>query len=114
MFDLSFAELAIVVIAAIIFIGPKELPVVVRTITIGWRSVKKLSGELRGFVDEVATESGLKDIAEPLEYEMRMIRGNDGKLYESYAPIPDTIIDPHNPDPQMRPLNKASDKADDK
>lgn len=103
MFDLSFAELALVAVVAALFIGPKELPVVVRTVGKFFMQIKKLTAELRGMFDDLSTESGLKDTAHQFESEMRMIRGDDGKLYESYAPLiqPDAQ---ENADEQMRPL----------
>src|SRR5579864_5104433 len=82
--DFSFAELALIVIVAVVFIGPKELPVVVRVVAKGLRAMRNLVGELRQAFDELTRESGLKETADAFESEVRMIKGDDGKLYESY------------------------------
>ncbi len=78
MLDLSLGEILIVVIVAAIFIGPKEMPVVIRSIAGFLRSLKNLAGEIRAAFDEVAEESGFRD------EEIRLIKGDDGKMYESY------------------------------
>ncbi len=84
MFDLSFAEVALVVIVAIIFIRPEDMPVIIRAVAKAMRSMRSLAGEVRAAFDELSRESGLKDVADEVSSEMRMIRGDDGKLYESF------------------------------
>lgn len=84
MFDFSFAELALIVVVMVVFIGPKEMPAVVRAIVKAMRSVKALGHEVRGAFDELSRESGLTDITGDIEREVKMIKGDDGKFYESY------------------------------
>lgn len=83
MFDLSLAELGLIVVVAVIFIGPEELPVVIRTISKAMLSIRGVAKELRDAFDDLSKESGVHDIAN----EMRMIKGDDGKMYESYHPV---------------------------
>lgn len=80
MFDLSLGELALVVIAAVVFIGPKELPSVIRALATAMRHLRSLASEIRRAFDDLAKESGVKE----LEEGMRLIRGDDGKMYEAY------------------------------
>ena len=80
MFDFSFAELALIIIVAVVFIGPKELPAVVRMVARALRAMRGLAREVRGQFDELAKESGFSDI----ENEVTMIKGDDGKMYEAY------------------------------
>ena len=89
MFDFSFAEIALVVVVAVLFIGPNELPVVIRTIAKAMRAIRSLGKELRGVLDEIARESGLEEMAKDVN-EITMIKGDDGKMYEAYnmAPLP--------------------------
>ena len=84
MFDLSLAEIILVVVVALVFIGPKELPVVMKSIIKAMRSIRALGAELKAAFDDMAKESGIKDATDELNQNMRMIRGDDGKLYESY------------------------------
>jgi sec-independent protein translocase protein TatB len=80
MFDLSLAEVLLVVAVTVVFIGPKELPVVLRAISKFMRYLRSLAGDIRKIFDDLAKESGAKEF----EDDIKMIRGDDGKLYESY------------------------------
>ncbi len=80
MFDLSFAELALIIIVAVVFIGPKDLPVVLRALSKAMRSIRRFGQELKCEFDKLSEEAGVEDIRR----EVRMIRGDDGRLYESY------------------------------
>jgi Sec-independent protein translocase protein TatA len=86
MFDLSLAELALIVVAAVVFIGPKELPVVLRAVAKGMKALRKLTKELRAVFDDISREAGIKETADAMHYEIRMIKGDDGNYYESYQP----------------------------
>ena len=77
MFDLSLAEIMLVVVVAVVFIGPKELPVVLRAIAKGIRALKGVSREVKKTFNDLAEQAGIND-------EIRMIKGDDGKWYESY------------------------------
>jgi len=99
MFDLSLAELGLIVVVAVIFIGPEELPVVIRAISKGLRAIRGLTKELRAAFDDLSQESGLKDVAA----DMHMIKGDDGNMYESYHPVHISNA-PKNPAPPKEPL----------
>lgn len=86
MFDISLAEMLLVVLVAVVFIGPKELPAVIRGIAKVIRALKGLSREVRKTFDDLAKESGLKDEMDGLDHEIKMIQGDDGNWYESYQP----------------------------
>ncbi|MBY0406588.1 MAG: hypothetical protein K2Q01_02765 [Rickettsiales bacterium] len=87
MFDLSLAEIGLIVVVAVVFIGPNELPVVIRHVSKAMRSIRGLANELRAAFDDLSKESGIKDVAEGITHEIRMIEGQDGQMYESYHPI---------------------------
>ena len=113
MFDLSLGEIMLVVVVAVIFIGPKELPVVVRSVANVMRSIRSLMGELRGAFDDLASESGLKDTAREIKQEITMIEGDDGDMYESYDL---TKLMTTTPKPQIKDLTvdtSATDKPKD-
>ncbi len=71
----------LVVVVAVVFIGPKELPAVLRTLAKAMRALKNVSHEIKKTFDDLAEESGIKN-------EIKMIKGDDGKWYESY-PLPE-------------------------
>jgi Tat protein translocase TatB subunit len=92
MFDLSLGEVILVIVVAVVFIGPKELPTVLRAMARAMHSIRSLMNEIRGAFDDLAQESGLKETAQGIEREVRMIKGDDGQMYESYD-TSDLMID---------------------
>lgn len=84
MFDFSFAEIALIVIVAVIFIGPEELPVVIKAVAKALRGIRALSHELKQALDDLSRESGLQEVAKEFHQETQMIQGDDGQFYEAY------------------------------
>lgn len=80
MFDLSIGELLLIAGAGLIFIGPNELPNVLRSVFKVWRQVQEIVGELRQNLELLADESGLKET----ECEIRTIIDQDGRVQEIY------------------------------
>ncbi len=113
MLDISFAELLLIVVMAVIFIGPKELPAVVRVVAKFLRALKGLSREIHKTFDDLAQESGLKDEAAAFDHDIKMIQGDDGKWYESYPSFIPTEVEGSlsaEKDPSA-PLRSAQDKG---
>jgi len=62
MFDIGGWEFLVIVVVAIIVIGPKDLPATIRTVT-GWaRKARNLAREFRSGLDEVAREMNLEEV----------------------------------------------------
>lgn len=51
MFDLGFQEIVIVLVVALIFIGPKHLPEIARTLGRAMREMRRASDELRAQIN---------------------------------------------------------------
>jgi sec-independent protein translocase protein TatB len=89
MFDISFGELLVVMVLAVVFIGPKELPVVVRAVARAIFQIKKFMLEVKSMMNDLAHEAGVDDIKREMEEEfsrdIKMIQGEDGEWYESYT-----------------------------
>lgn len=73
MFDLSFAELAFIAVIALVVIGPKELPIVLRAVG---RWVGRFKRMARGVLQQLE----LDDIQE----DARIIQNEAGDIYEAY------------------------------
>ena len=84
MFDLSLAEILLVVVVIVVFIQPKDLPVVVKAVANFIKTIRDFSHDIRKSFDDIAKEAGIDDVKETLDTEMRLIKGDDGKMYESY------------------------------
>lgn len=72
MFGISFSELLIIAFAALLIIGPKDLPMVLRKVGKAVGKIKKLGDE---FMDALNTE-----IDQPKKY----IKDLDGNLQKTY------------------------------
>lgn len=99
MFDLSLAEILLVVVVVVVFMQPKDLPVVVRAIAKFIKTIRDFSHDIKQTFDDIAKEAGIDDVKETLEAEMRLIQGDDGEMYESY---------------QIPPIEKNVKKLDDR
>ncbi len=66
MFDFAWPELALIGIVGLLFIGPKDMPVAIRTVTNLLRKGRKLAGEFQTHVDEMVREADLGDARDQL------------------------------------------------
>jgi len=62
MFGFSWAEIGIIMAVALIFIGPKDLPVAIRTVTAMIKKARGMASEFQGHVDEMMREANLSDV----------------------------------------------------
>ena len=77
----SDPPVVVVVVGSVVVVGG---PVVVAAVVKALRGIKSLANELKGAFNDLAKESGVEEVTKELDAEMRYIRGDDGKLYESY------------------------------
>lgn len=73
MFDIAWSELLIVAIVAILVVGPKELPALLRTIGQMLGKLRRSADEFRRQFDEAVREAG----AEDLQREIRALQQNN-------------------------------------
>jgi len=67
MFDIGWQELFLIAVIALIVIGPKDLPRVMRIVMGGVRKVREMARDLQGGIDELAREAELDDFKKELE-----------------------------------------------
>ena len=67
MFDIGWQEIFIIAIFALIVVGPKDLPRVLRTATQALRKVKGMAREFQSGIDDVVREAELEDLKKDLE-----------------------------------------------
>ena len=84
MFDLSLAEILLIIVVAVVFIQPKDLPVLVKSIAKAIKTLRGFSHDIKQAFEDISKESGIADAKETLDAEIRLIKGEDGKMYESY------------------------------
>lgn len=67
MFDIAWSELALIGAVALIVIGPKDLPKVMRTMGQWTRKARLLAGEFHNNIDELIRQAELDDVRRQVE-----------------------------------------------
>jgi len=67
MFDIGWSELLLIGIVALIVVGPKDLPVMFRTLGRFTAKARSMGREFQRAMDDAARESGAKGVAEDLK-----------------------------------------------
>jgi len=62
MFNFAWTEIALIVVVALIFIGPKDLPVAIKTVTQLIKKARRMAGEFQTHVDELVREANLDEV----------------------------------------------------
>jgi sec-independent protein translocase protein TatB len=62
MFDIGWSELVVIAVVALIAIGPKELPGVLRTVGQWMGKARKMAGEFQGQFQEAMREAEMADL----------------------------------------------------
>jgi len=62
MFDIGWSELVVIAVVALIAIGPKELPGVLRTVGQWMRKARTMAGEFQGQFQEAMREAEMADL----------------------------------------------------
>jgi len=62
MFGFSWAEIGLIMAVALVAIGPKDLPVAIRTVTAMVKKARGMASEFQGHVDEMMREANLSDV----------------------------------------------------
>lgn len=68
MLDLGWQELFLISLVAIIVVGPKDLPVLIRSITKWFRAAKSIVWTFQNSLEEVARETELQKFRDDAEY----------------------------------------------
>ncbi|CAG4902780.1 unnamed protein product [Acidocella sp. C78] len=66
MLGFSWPEIGVILMVALVVIGPKDLPVAIRTATAALRKMRGLASEFQGHVQELMREADLADIGNDL------------------------------------------------
>lgn len=102
MFDFSWSEIAIIVIVALVFIRPADLPVALKTLSKGIKAVRKLASEFQGHVDEMVREADLGDVRDQFrdlkrfDFRDRVEKAidSDGSLRREFSSPPSLSLPP--------------------
>ncbi|HEY8288951.1 MAG TPA: Sec-independent protein translocase protein TatB [Acetobacteraceae bacterium] len=96
MFDFAWSEIALIAAVALIAIGPKDMPVAIRSITGMIKKARRMAAEFQTHVDEMVREANLDEVRNQIN-EIRNfdVRGEvekavdpDGSLRSTFASDP--------------------------
>jgi sec-independent protein translocase protein TatB len=62
MFDFAWSEVGLIVLVAVVVLGPKELPQAMRALGRFTRQARKLAGEFQTYVNDLIREAEIDDI----------------------------------------------------
>src|SRR6201993_5631681 len=67
MFDISWTEFLLIGVVALIFIGPKELPAVLRTLGQWTRRIRSMASDFQGQFQEAMREAEMADLKKQVD-----------------------------------------------
>lgn len=100
MFDIGAAELLVIVVVAILVIGPKDMPMALRTAGRWIGKVRSMSSHFRSGIDAMIREAELEEAEK--EWKAR-----NAKVMAEHPDRPDKIAEPENllPEEEMQATN---------
>lgn len=67
MFDFSWSELALIAVVALVVIGPKDLPRVMKNVAFWVRKARSMAREFQGSIEDMMREAELDDVKRGLD-----------------------------------------------
>lgn len=83
MFDIGWSEMMFMVVLAIVVVGPKELPTLMRTVGRWVAKAKQMSREFQHNLEIVADEAQLKDIQKELSADIKAVKSMGAEVAET-------------------------------
>lgn len=66
MFDFDWTEIALIGVVALIAIGPKDLPIAIKTVAGFVKKARRMASEFQGHVDEMVREANLHEVRDQI------------------------------------------------
>lgn len=66
MFDFAWSEIGLIGVVALILIGPKDMPVAIKTVSDLVKKARRMAGEFQTHVDEMVREADLHEVRDHL------------------------------------------------
>ncbi|HQT39470.1 MAG TPA: Sec-independent protein translocase protein TatB [Acidocella sp.] len=88
MFGFSWAEIGLIMAVALIAIGPKDLPVAIKTVTGLMKKARGMAAEFQGHIDEMMRDANLSEV----KTEINKLRRFDFKAAAEQTIDPDGSI----------------------
>jgi sec-independent protein translocase protein TatB len=107
MFDIGWSELLVIAVVAIVVVGPKELPKLMRSFGFYAGKLRRAAADFRHQFDEAMREAELEEVKQAIESVRTETRALDDK-----APLgrPLMVEGPKTPKPEAKPAAKTPRK----
>lgn len=120
MFDFAWSEIALIGVVALIAIGPKDLPVAIKTVSGMIKKARRMASEFQTHVDEMIREADLGEVRDHINQirnfdiagEIKKAVDEDGSIAATFAQnpldpasytMPDPLPEPEPPPPEVFP-----------
>jgi sec-independent protein translocase protein TatB len=88
MFGLDWTEIALIGVVALIAIGPKDLPIAIKTLAGFLKKARRMAGDFQGHVDEMVREANLHEVRDQISQLKNFdIKGEIAKAVDSDGSI---------------------------
>src|SRR5437868_4794999 len=87
MFDIGWSELAVIAVVALVVIGPKDLPKVLRTAGYWMRKVRSIASEFQSSIEQMAREADLDELRKQVEEANKAKQALEDQLSSDAAKI---------------------------
>jgi sec-independent protein translocase protein TatB len=95
MFDFAWSEIALIGVVALVLIGPKDLPVAIKTVAGVVKKMRKMAGEFQSQVDEMVKDTSLAEVRQQIAEIRNMdIRGEIERAVDADGSIRSSFDDP--------------------
>jgi sec-independent protein translocase protein TatB len=110
MFDIGWAEMAVIALLALVVIGPKELPQAMRTAAKWARKARGLAREFQSGVDDMIREADLEDAKKTLDAARSMdLEKTIGDTLDPTGSVEEEALDLESTARREAPDGEASD-----
>ena len=107
MFDIGAAELLVIVVVAILVIGPKDMPAAMRAAGRWIGKLRRMSAHFRSGIDEMVRQAEIEEMEEKWSQRNKEIMAKYPTGSEPEGGAPEKLAEP-----QMEPLASAGEVAD--
>jgi sec-independent protein translocase protein TatB len=105
MFDIAWSHLAVIAVVALIVIGPKDLPRVLRTVGMWVGKARAVAREFQGSLDQMIREAELDEIRKQVEETARFdLEREVEKNIDPAGELRRSIEEPSFPTSEARPI----------
>ena len=107
MFDVGASELLMIVVVAIVIIGPKDMPMALRAAGRWIGKVRRMSNHFRAGVDAIIREAEMEEMRKEWDERNKRIMAEYPDASQPEGGAPDNLLPP-----QMEPLSAAGEVPD--